>query len=275
MCDRYQAKEPIAVWRGASVHSLHRSRRRVIAGIAAAASLAAVLVVAAVVAERSRWPDVLETATAENDTFSLRDGSTVALGGASRVRVSMAPERRSLVLERGEAFFEVARDAKRPFTVRAGDAEITAIGTAFNVRRSADRVLVAVTHGVVKITPTHGDTGSRESLLRAGQQTVLSPVAWSAPAPAEIAVVVAWRNGRLRYESEPLRYVVADVARYSKVPVEITDPDVGSIPVTTTVLERDLQGWLQGLEQALPVEVEFGEERITISRKRAAAGPGE
>lgn len=77
-------------------------------------------------------------------------------------------------------------------------------------------------------------------------------------------MILAKQEGRFQYNAEPLRYIVADLNRYSKLPIQIEDPDAAVLLVTGTVLERDLQGWLQGLEQALPVKVKFEGERITI-----------
>jgi transmembrane sensor len=285
--DRYSGDEPIAAWRAGSNASRHGAMG-VVRGLtkrfahrpyaAAACAVIALCVGALWRAEHGVWPTVLETTTAENRSFSLDDGSKVFLGGASRVTVALTAQHRSLQLDRGEAFFEVAKDPSRPFTVRAGSAEITAVGTAFDIRRNADGVLVAVAHGVVKIAAMDlpelpADSALSRGQLMAGQEAVLSKAGWSAPVAVNVPTMISWREGRLQYSSEPLRDVVAELTRYSDVPVQIADPTLGDVRVTATVFEGDLRGWLEGLEQALPVKVEFGRDKIVISRRQAAAEP--
>jgi transmembrane sensor len=288
--DRYAAEEPVSTWRARSNLSRNRTAamvHRLRAGVARRPLAAAAAALLGVVCAGYAWraahdlppasvlaSTVLETNTAENTSFSLPDGSAVFLGGASRVTVVLTPEHRSLRLDRGEAFFEVAHDPARPFTVRAGPAEVTAVGTAFDVRRSADGVVVAVTHGVVKIAaldlpelPT--GSSARQGQLHAGQAAELSQSGWSSPATVNVPAMTAWRDGRLQYSSEPLRVVVAELTRYSNVPVEIADSGVGDVRVTATVFEGDVHGWLEGLEQALPVKVDFGKDRIVISKRAA------
>ncbi len=209
---------------------------------------------------------VLVTRIGESRTFTLADGSHVTLGGASRVRLELTDERRALELEDGEAFFDVEKDPNRPFVVRAGGTQITAVGTAFNVRRAIDRVQVSVASGAVQVAaPKSSDADSdAEVRLEAGRQAVVAAGKLLPPAATEVPAVLDRKEGRLRYTWEPLRYVVADLGRYSEVPIEIAGERTGELPVTGTVLESDLRGWLQGLEQAIPVTVTFSEERITI-----------
>jgi transmembrane sensor len=292
--DRYCAEEPVTLWRqhGHSAHPRMKTiARRLVNGATQHRRLAAAAVVLIALcagitwrATRVIWPAILEagmtleTTTAENKRFPLPDGSTVYLGGASRVTVTLTAAHRSLSLDRGEAFFEVAKDPARPFTVRAGGAQVTAVGTAFDVRRSGDGVLVAVTHGVVKIAAVDlpalsTDSAAGGSQLHAGQTAEFSHAGWSVPVTASVPSMTAWRDGKLQYSSEPLRLVVAELTRYSDVPVEIADPAMGDVRVTATVFENNVRGWLEGLELALPVEVQFGKDRIVISRRDSVDRP--
>ena len=73
------------------------------------------------------------TATGESRTVTLADGSQVNLSGGSAIGVDITSEERRVRLLSGEAFFDVAHDAARPFTVEAGEARIVVLGTAFDV----------------------------------------------------------------------------------------------------------------------------------------------
>ncbi len=113
---------------------------------------------------RSSPSTVLQTAADERRSFHLADGSTVALGGDSRVVVEMGPRRRTAVMKRGDAVFQVASLGLRPFEVVAGDDALRVVGTEFGVHRRDGRLRVVVRHGLVAIGPAQGDDGPRVRL---------------------------------------------------------------------------------------------------------------
>jgi transmembrane sensor len=80
----------------------------------------------------------------------LEDGSLATINTASRIEVNFKPDLRLISLEEGEAWFKVAKNAARPFMVRAGDVWVRAVGTAFSVRRDPQGEEVIVTEGVVQ-----------------------------------------------------------------------------------------------------------------------------
>ena len=125
-----------------------RGPGRTVLPLAMAASIAA-----AVAAPQLLTPASLElqTGVAETRAVPLADGSTVTLGARSSVEVRYDGDARKVVLEEGQAFFEVAHDETRPFTVLAGNAEIRVTGTKFDVRRSGDDVQIAVLEGRVEL----------------------------------------------------------------------------------------------------------------------------
>src|SRR5262249_17475814 len=149
-------------------------------------------------------------------------------------------EERYLVLENGEAFFEVAKDRARPFIVQAGAVRVKAVGTEFNVRRSLGMTFVSVREGVVEVaqegaTPAvpvgEVPTGSipvrsRDVVtrLRAGQEGVAA----SAQEVAVLSVprdnIASWQEGRLEFVDEPMQSVLATVNRYSQQEIILSDP---------------------------------------------------
>jgi transmembrane sensor len=207
----------------------------------------------------------VETAAGGTQKVTLADGSAIDVSGKSALRATLTRHARDITLERGEAFFRVAKDPARPFTVRAGATVITAVGTAFNVRRSGERVVVAVAEGVVRIAGP-----SQTAQLQAGEQlSTERPGAALEKAPIDAASVAGWRDGRLRYLNEPLGSVVADVGRYTARDIEIADPALGELRITGTVLEHNLDGWLQSLEEAFPVVIaKNADGSITIAANR-------
>jgi transmembrane sensor len=104
----------------------------------------------------STGPDALFATSAATKigglhTLDLPDGSVVHLNTDSRVEVQFTRAQRRVRLARGEAHFTVAKNSARPFVVMAGDIEMRAVGTAFNVRLHPSTVEVLVTEGAVEV----------------------------------------------------------------------------------------------------------------------------
>ena len=92
-----------------------------------------------------------QTASGEQRRVQLADGSCVFLNTDTKLRVKFTAPQRLVFLDRGQAFFEVAKDKTRPFRVLAGHNEVRAIGTAFEVRRIGEGIQVTLEEGQVAI----------------------------------------------------------------------------------------------------------------------------
>ncbi|MFZ5780448.1 MAG: FecR family protein [Pseudomonadota bacterium] len=119
---------------------------------AAAAALAAacLLLVAAPILHRHVVAD-FETGVAELRQVTLPDGSVVQLDAGSAIAVDYAEADRRVTLLSGQAFFEVTRDGRRPFSVLAGDVSVVVTGTAFSVGKTTTTIEVAVRSGTVDV----------------------------------------------------------------------------------------------------------------------------
>src|SRR5262249_40880821 len=91
------------------------------------------------------------TGVGEQRMLALDDGTHVILNTDTRVRVDYERDARRIELDKGEALFEVAHDAARPFFVTAGDRRIQALGTSFAVRRDESQVAVTLVDGKVTV----------------------------------------------------------------------------------------------------------------------------
>ena len=91
------------------------------------------------------------TAVGATRVISLPDGSRLTLDTDSQVEVTIDGKARTVQLERGQAFFEVAHDRQRPFVVDTGRLSVTAVGTAFSVRRVGSDIRVVVAEGTVRL----------------------------------------------------------------------------------------------------------------------------
>ncbi|MBU6248629.1 MAG: FecR domain-containing protein [Xanthomonadaceae bacterium] len=185
----------------------------------------------------------------------LADGSQVDVGAATTLRARVGRAGRSVELDRGEAFFRVVHDARRPFVVQAGAVTIRDIGTAFDVRRTGDRVTVAVAEGRVRVGDGRG--GSLEA--GAGQAIRFDP---AHPAMQVLSIdparVAGWRDGRLDFDNEPLPVVVANINRYRADPLRVGDARLAALTFTGSVRTDAIDEWLRTLPQVLPVRVRAG-----------------
>jgi transmembrane sensor len=268
--DAYDGSVPVSVWkarasrtpagrasRGAWVDALRR-HRGIAVGLAASVVAALALPLALQFIRSSRFEPavtIVETRAGENRDVSLDDGSTVSVGARSVLWATLSRDAREVTLERGEAFFRVAKDPARPFSVKIGNASVAAVGTAFNIRRTRERVVVAVAEGIVKVAaPAAQGASASPAQLGVGQQLSINTSDGSSSMQVvDAGAIAAWRDGLLQYRDEPLPSVIADVTRYSEYDIVIADPAVAELRVTGTVFANDVESWLQSLEAALPV----------------------
>lgn len=177
------------------------------------------------------------TVTAESRRISLEDGSVVELGPRTTLDVRFAADRRGVVLGEGEAFFDVAPNAARPFAVRVGSAEITVVGTAFNVRLSEKTLSVAVRHGTVEV---RGREGAAPLRLEAGDRVRIDR-ADGAAARDKVAVeeIGAWRDQRLFVDGATVAEVAGEIGRYCPGWIVFHDGGLGRQRVTGLFDLRD------------------------------------
>jgi transmembrane sensor len=218
----------------------------------AAAGVAVIAGAGLAVARAWSWAEV-RTGPAERRTVTLADGSSVELAGGSALSTSFSAHERRLTLHQGEAHFTVAKDAARPFVVMAAQGEIRALGTAFDVKHVADRVVVAVTEHAVSVS--HGGGGS-PAKVAVGQQVSYDSVGLGPVLPADLRIVEAWRQDRLVFQEAPLGDVIADLERNLPGRIFVTDSRINAIPVTAVFDARRADAALRTIAATLPIAVD-------------------
>lgn len=257
--------------------------RRLAVSLAGVASVAAVTV--ALWAHLALLPEpqphvhqaVVSTALGQHELVTLRDSSRMHLNTASAVRVEFGRQQRRVVLERGEGFFDVAKDASRPFEVIAGTSVIRAIGTRFTVQRLDDRrVEVTVFEGIVEVLRSLESTGLKGegvSMLRqplrlaAGQHALDTgdQVVIKTLAPETLSQRLAWQEGRIVFDATPLLAAVEQVNRFTDRPIRLADPALQSVKVSGSFSTREIPVFLRSLEQGFNLNVEQRAEAVLIS----------
>ncbi len=212
----------------------------------------------------------LSTAVGQQRHVRLADGSELTLNTNTQLAVRLTAERREIYLRRGEAHFAVAHDARRPFFVHAGAAVIRDVGTQFEVRlRSNSDIDVLVNEGQVEVRgpgPTGSGVpdGARAAdaagwvrALTAGEQLFITGprLKVMAVSPRQVADDLAWRDGALVFDGQPLSQALAEVGRYTRTRIVIAGPKVASLHISGRFRTGDVPGFFRALEAALPVRV--------------------
>ena len=156
-----------------------------------------------------------ETNVGRQMVATLSDGTRVRLNTDSALKVRFERGVRRVDLRKGQAFFDVAHDPGRPFIVAAGDTEVRAIGTRFDVRRDEDAVKIVLAEGKVAVTERDAHPSS---LTLAPGESVTTSGAITAPKPVktDVAVATGWTSGRLKFRATPLAQAVDEVNRYTR-----------------------------------------------------------
>ena len=194
----------------------------------------------------------LATATGERRSFRLQDGSSLSLNASSHALVDFRPEARLVMLERGQAIFDVAHDPVRPFRVSAGGGEIVALGTRFDVDMRQSGVAVTVLGGTVEIT----QAPESPTRLEAGQQILIGrDTGLARPRPADAAEATAWQAGRLVFSERPLVDIVEAIGRYRRRPLFIASSHLGRLRLTGAFDLNDTDKVLAAMAETLPVKI--------------------
>lgn len=217
--------------------------------------------------------DEYVTSTGEQRHITLVDGSRLELNTASRAGIYYTRLQRTITLYSGEAYFNVAHDKNRPFTVSADDLQVRDIGTRFIVRRNDEQVTVTVLEGEVELTrivsqENRSEESSDKLTLLAGQQShyrngIITPVV-----STDSTVAAAWREGKLIFKATPLREVVQELARYHPLRFVIHDPTLADETVTGSFHIRELSSFLRALEQVLQIRIDTRTPGIASIQRR-------
>lgn len=201
----------------------------------------------------------LDVATAAGETrlVELPDGSRISLNFASTLQVRYYPRRREAVLNQGEAFFEVAADAAKPFSVDSGRSQIKVVGTAFNVRAAPPQLVVKVLEGKVEVRTDQ--TAPEGQVLALGAHTGIAidpSTGHHVPVPVQADTVGDWRSGQLRFRRTPLEEVAHEISRYLGKPVALASPDLAQLPVSAFFTTAAPEAFIQLLPDLVAVRVQ-------------------
>lgn len=266
-----QVRAAILHWHGSAPQEPLRRR-----GLSALLGAAGVLVGAPLAwrlwhAQVPQWQQALSTPVGRVARHALPDGSVLTLDALSTVEIAYFGDRREVRLFSGGAFFAVAHDAARPFSVRAAAATVTVLGTRFAVELDGGTLPRTAAVGVAvesgRVRAEHGALGTALE-LGAGEAVRLLPDGSVARNTADGSAGVApWRDGWLSFSRTPLALAAERISRYRSQPVRV-HADAATLPVSGEVRIARADEWLRLLPGALPVRVDADSDGALLIRQR-------
>lgn len=241
------------------------SRRWMLTGGAAAAAVGGL---AAWGLARTALSERIRTARGEIRRVPLDDGSMLAVNTETRLRVALERSVRRIDLERGETWFQVAKDTARPFVVAAGGVRVRAVGTAFSVRRHEGGADVLVTEGVVEVWSAQAP--DRVQRLSVGDRAFISDAMGPGArqsAAAEIDRQLAWRDGDIVLDGDTLAQAVAEFNRYNQRQLVIEDPDLAAEALVGRFRTNEPEAFARAVAVTAEARVLIDDEAIRISRR--------
>lgn len=209
--------------------------------------------------------NTIETPRGGQYQVNLPDGSKVWLNAGSSLRfpTNFTGNIRSVELA-GEAYFEVAKNAQKPFRVISNSQVVEVLGTHFNISSYVDDSSVKTTllEGSVKVLSTKSN---QSKLLKPGQQSNINYSDNSIDVQTvDTEEVVAWKNGYFLFVDEDLKSIMSKLARWYNVDVEYTG-NVDNLRFGGMVSRsRDLAQALKIIEQTGNVKTKIEGRRVTI-----------
>jgi transmembrane sensor len=249
----------------AKLDTLWRSRR-------AAAALAAVVLLAVasiLFLDSGKSSGSYSTGIGEQRTVQLLDGSTVELNARSAIQVHLTEHQRDVTLLEGQALFRVAKDKRRPFVVRAGDAQVRAVGTEFDVYKKQAATVVTVVEGRVETYDERDGPGTAAIVLSAGEQLTVLPHLVTKPTRTDTSIATAWVQKRLIFEETPLSDVAEEFNRYNRRPLTIEGGELGNLRISGVYSSTDPASGINFLRSQNSIQLVETEKQVRVLRREA------
>jgi transmembrane sensor len=236
-----------------------RTGLKIAAALAVAVAASAALFVKPAPAGR-----VYATDLGGHETLALADGTKIELNTDTAVRVMLDRNKRSVQIEKGEAFFDVKHDASRPFTVTAGNARIVDLGTQFAVRREKGKLRVTLVEGRAELSVAD----SRPQQLLPGDVAFATAKTISIKRKTTYSLdkELSWRRGVLIFDNTTLADAAAQFNRYNRTKLVLANDAAAKVTVGGTFAINDVAAFARVAKGVLGLRVEQKDGAIVLSR---------
>ncbi|MGK6350564.1 FecR family protein [Parapedobacter sp. DT-150] len=195
----------------------------------------------------------------------LPDGTKVWLNSSSSIQYPVVFARRERAVSlKGEAYFEVAHDALKPFKVNAQGSAIEVLGTHFNVSAFEDEAHVTTTllEGVVNVSKN-----DQRITLKPGEQAIADEKTGNIrQAQADIRSVMAWKNGYFRFDNESIEDIIGKISRWYDIEAVAYQGQFNDRFTGTFQRSKNVSQLFSHLEKLAPIHFEIKERRVVIMK---------
>ncbi len=202
----------------------------------------------------------------QKTTVFLKDGSKVVLNANSKITYSkpFAADKREIILE-GEAFFEVAKDADRPFVVHSKGINTTALGTSFNIQAFDEgQVKVSLTTGKVQVVRSASRGNAEVHLLSPGEQLTYSPVSGYTKTAFDASEVLAWKEGIMIFKNADAESVILKLEDWYGVDITTQNESAREWNITARFDNQSLENVLKSLSYSEKFDFVINEKNVLI-----------
>ncbi len=211
----------------------------------------------------------VQSPIAETNSITLPDGSLVTLNAASKLTYTKVGwDKRRVVSLNGEAFFEVTKNPRIPFIIRANGAEVKVLGTSFNVKAYKNDSIVEVTvkEGVVSVYEHRRE--DKNLIITKGEKAIFNNIEKTIIKQTnEDKNVIAWKTRTMVFENDSLQDVVKTLQNVYHIGILIQSPEIKHCTITTIFDNKDIETVMKVLKSTLDVTIEVRDEKIFIRGK--------
>lgn len=234
----------------------------------------------------------LETPKGSNSILKLSDGSIIRLNAGSKLSypTQFSGDSREVFLE-GEAFFDVAKDAKRKFIVKTSDVTVKVFGTQFNIKSYPDdnKVETTLVEGAISLQKNtiEGKPIGKEIVLEPNQRIVLykeqEPITPTEIQPKKQQTLparkpklllsksidpvryVSWKDGQLIFKSEQMKELAITLERRYNVKIHFEDEELRQFRFTGTIENETIEQVMDAIKLASSIDYRMEEREIWLS----------
>lgn len=206
----------------------------------------------------------------QKSTVHLKDGSRIILNSNSKVKYPIEFSYNERVIELvGEAYFEVAKDATRPFRVRTANTMTTALGTTFNIDafEDEDNVKISLTSGRIEVKKLDGKPDEKPFELVPGQGVVYSRLDQSmVQTDIDMEKVIAWTSKELIFHNEDINEVIRRLERWYGVEITVEDKIEGVF--SASFKNESLKAVLEGISYSFSLDYIVSDKKVVLKSKK-------
>lgn len=201
----------------------------------------------------------------------LPDSTIIYLNAGSEIKYSVNPniKEREVFLS-GEAWFDVSKDSKRPFTVHTDYFNVNVLGTEFNVKAYAQDLHAAATleEGSILVTSSSKVKLAENIKLRPGEQFVFNKDEKSVQIKeVDTQIYSSWKDNKLIFLKMSLRELIILLERKYGVDIEVLNPEILEYHYSGTIKNESIIEILNIIEHTIPIDYEILDQEIIIKKK--------